>query len=317
MKIKFKVFNLTFMICIGVFLGAWFFGGTAVYADVCEGYPSCSCATPSPGVCGCGCEGVPLPPAEEPPVEEPPTPSKKPSKIEIQELPKTDFAGIWGANIKSVSGEEGKIVTKSLMKYPPDGFLLKGFAENALAELGMTSDRISILGAVDLALDTDGLQQAYFEIANIAHGKKIAALVMNKDGMYNFVPAEVNIETGEVTVRLTGDATSIVFVEYLPDKLENLGAISNADLRQIFDAEYYAKLYPDLTAAFGNNSRRLFNHFVNFGLKEGRAACDFFDISFYMLAYQDLKTAGFDDSASFIKHYLEYGKSEGRLAGIN
>lgn len=39
----------------------------------------------------------------------------------------------------------------------------------------------------------------------------------------------------------------------------------------VFDADYYRSAYPDVAAAFGNNKTALFNHFVNYGLKEGEA----------------------------------------------
>ena len=40
----------------------------------------------------------------------------------------------------------------------------------------------------------------------------------------------------------------------------------------IFDAEYYAKMNPDVTQAVGNDFNRLFTHYVAFGAGEGRAA---------------------------------------------
>ena len=40
----------------------------------------------------------------------------------------------------------------------------------------------------------------------------------------------------------------------------------------IFDAEYYAKMNPDVTQAVGNDFNRLFTHYVAFGIGEGRAA---------------------------------------------
>ena len=40
----------------------------------------------------------------------------------------------------------------------------------------------------------------------------------------------------------------------------------------IFDAEYYAKMNPDVTQAVGNDFNRLFTHYVAFGVEEGRAA---------------------------------------------
>lgn len=39
----------------------------------------------------------------------------------------------------------------------------------------------------------------------------------------------------------------------------------------VFDPEYYAETYPDVKAAFGNDSVKLWLHYYNFGMKEGRS----------------------------------------------
>ncbi|WP_029324618.1 L,D-transpeptidase [Butyrivibrio sp. AE3004] len=38
-----------------------------------------------------------------------------------------------------------------------------------------------------------------------------------------------------------------------------------------FDANFYAKKYPDVVAAVGSDAEALYNHYVNFGIKEGRS----------------------------------------------
>lgn len=40
----------------------------------------------------------------------------------------------------------------------------------------------------------------------------------------------------------------------------------------IFDAEYYAKTYPDVADAVGNDFNKLYTHYIAFGLSEGRSA---------------------------------------------
>ena len=42
----------------------------------------------------------------------------------------------------------------------------------------------------------------------------------------------------------------------------------------IFDAEYYAELYPDVVAAVGTDTKALYQHYVNFGESENRLATD-------------------------------------------
>ena len=40
----------------------------------------------------------------------------------------------------------------------------------------------------------------------------------------------------------------------------------------IFDAEVYAALYPDVVAAYGTSERKLYSHYQKYGKKEGRIA---------------------------------------------
>ena len=42
----------------------------------------------------------------------------------------------------------------------------------------------------------------------------------------------------------------------------------------IFDPVFYASAYPDLKAAFGSNAQLLFQHYIQFGQKEGRQPCE-------------------------------------------
>lgn len=38
----------------------------------------------------------------------------------------------------------------------------------------------------------------------------------------------------------------------------------------VFDAAYYADRYPDLKTAFGNDDSALLQHFIQYGMAEGR-----------------------------------------------
>ena len=50
----------------------------------------------------------------------------------------------------------------------------------------------------------------------------------------------------------------------------------------VFNAEYYAENYPELKAAYGTDEAQLYNHFINYGIEEGRSASPYFDVRFYM-----------------------------------
>ncbi|MBE6927370.1 MAG: MBL fold metallo-hydrolase [Ruminococcaceae bacterium] len=56
-----------------------------------------------------------------------------------------------------------------------------------------------------------------------------------------------------------------------------------ADIKPyVFDAAYYANRYPDLKAAYGTDEAKLYNHFINYGIEEGRCASPYFDVKVYM-----------------------------------
>ncbi len=49
----------------------------------------------------------------------------------------------------------------------------------------------------------------------------------------------------------------------------------------VFNAEYYSAKYPDLARLYGNDARKLYYHFMNYGIEEGRSASPFFDVKYY------------------------------------
>lgn len=92
-------------------------------------------------------------------------------------------------------------------------------------------------------------------------------------------------------------------------------AASQADrnaYRSVFDASYYYSAYPDVAAACGRNDTALFNHFVNYGVKEGRSASAEFNPQAYRQRYADLQEAFGNDMAAYCRHYVTCGKKEGR-----
>lgn len=84
--------------------------------------------------------------------------------------------------------------------------------------------------------------------------------------------------------------------------------------RAVFDAEYYYQAYPDVAAAYGMDTNALFQHFVNFGVREGRSASAAFNPQAYRQRYADLQAAFGSDMAAYCRHYVTYGRAEGRNA---
>lgn len=88
----------------------------------------------------------------------------------------------------------------------------------------------------------------------------------------------------------------------------------NNAYRAVFDADYYYNAYPDLQTAIGKNQTRLFNHFVTYGIKEGRSGNSEFNISVYKTNNPDLAEVFGDDLKAYCTHYISFGRAEGRTA---
>lgn len=75
----------------------------------------------------------------------------------------------------------------------------------------------------------------------------------------------------------------------------------------------YAKAYPDVAKAYGNDREALWNHYITHGLKEGRTQINpAFNVFAYISAYPDLQNAFGDDLVAYYVHYANYGINENR-----
>ena len=83
-------------------------------------------------------------------------------------------------------------------------------------------------------------------------------------------------------------------------------------LDDIFDAKYYAAMYPDVAAAVGNDEEALFEHFVTHGLAEGRVMSQSFNVNAYRSAYKDLNDAFGKDIMAYYRHYITTRFTENR-----
>lgn len=85
----------------------------------------------------------------------------------------------------------------------------------------------------------------------------------------------------------------------------------------VFNATYYADHYADLKAAYGNNETKLFQHFINSGMKEGRQASEEFNVQAYKARYGDLRAAYGNNLVLYYQHYISNGKAEGRNGRVD
>lgn len=82
----------------------------------------------------------------------------------------------------------------------------------------------------------------------------------------------------------------------------------------VYDFDYYIEHYPDLKAVFSNRPIAALEHFVVYGMSEGRQAKGDFNVASYKSRYPDLQQAFGSAWKSYFLHYIEYGKKEGRIA---
>ncbi len=85
-----------------------------------------------------------------------------------------------------------------------------------------------------------------------------------------------------------------------------------AVLRQLFNAKEYAEMYQDVVIVLGDDEETLWNHFVEYGLAEGRALCKDFNVFAYRAAYEDLQIVFGNDLVAYYTHYVNYGIKEQR-----
>lgn len=97
-----------------------------------------------------------------------------------------------------------------------------------------------------------------------------------------------------------------------PQPVQTQAVPGTLDYSLVFDAAFYAGKYPDLQAAFGNNAAKLLEHYLAFGINEGRQAHPEYDVTAYRDRYLDLQAAYGDNMYGYVIHYILFGKAEGR-----
>lgn len=97
-----------------------------------------------------------------------------------------------------------------------------------------------------------------------------------------------------------------------PQFTTNATAEELSIIKTLFSAEEYAELYPDVVKAHGNEEAALWDHFVTYGLSEGRALSKSFHVFAYRAAYEDLQEAFGNNLIAYYIHYATHGMQENR-----
>ena len=158
----------------------------------------------------------------------------------------------------------------------------------------------------------DGSQADYYAVIRNCKKAGILAIIVehafitNQSDVNNFLSTDEKLKS-------LGVADAIGIAQYYGLKKE-----TPVDYSAVFDAAYYANRYPDLKAAFGNDESALLQHFIQYGMAEGRQGSSQFDVYSYKNLYPDLRAAFGNNLKSYYMHYISSGKAEGRKAtGVN
>ena len=84
------------------------------------------------------------------------------------------------------------------------------------------------------------------------------------------------------------------------------------DYSSVFDADYYLNKYPDVNEWANGSKDKPLDHFINYGMSEGRRGSEAFDVYSYRTRYLDLRKAYGSNLKEYYLHYLEYGMKEHR-----
>lgn len=96
--------------------------------------------------------------------------------------------------------------------------------------------------------------------------------------------------------------------------IDGITVYNGVDYAAVYDFNYYINAHGDLRAAYGMDDAAVLEHFVKYGMKEGRQASSSFNVGVYRSRYADLQQVYGSDLAQYYRHYMNYGLSEGRSA---
>ncbi|WP_349948165.1 YHYH domain-containing protein [Lacrimispora sp. BS-2] len=85
------------------------------------------------------------------------------------------------------------------------------------------------------------------------------------------------------------------------------------DYKLVFDSTFYYNNNSDLQTTIGNNEQKLLEHFVFYGMAEGRKGCSDFDVMIYKDNNIDLAATYGDDFKKYYEHFMECGHNENRI----
>ncbi len=220
------------------------------------------------------------------------------NNIFIAAVPKNTFEG--SAEIGYLTGfAYGDGYTANapyLVKIDGDHFVViwectKGYAETE------TVNYAYIDGAGNLRAEVQSMEGCLSDCKPVLCGNNIYWYTTNGVSMkINSIPSMPVTKTGR-----TAEASEAVVYK-------------GVDYSMVYDFNYYVNSYSAIRVLYQNDPSGALRHFVEYGMKEGRKACENFDPAVYKANYADVRNAYGNDWKSYYIHFMKAGYAEGRNA---
>jgi N-acetylmuramoyl-L-alanine amidase len=154
----------------------------------------------------------------------------------------------------------------------------------------------------------DGSIADYFTVIDETHEAGIPGIIVEHSFIDNASDAAFLSDESNLQALGVADATGIA---------QHFGLSkgpSPEDFWAVYDYDYYIEHNSDVANAFGGDEQATFNHFLEYGMSEGRQASPLFNPYYYKEQYSDLSDAYGSDMSSYYYHFMTYGMDEGRQA---
>lgn len=214
-------------------------------------------------------------------------------------------------DIKSRRGN-GATVYYQTRDYRPDLSAVSGglasAIENNLCALGLRRRGVLAVHS-KTEKNPDGTRADDFKVIQESKWAGIPAVLIE----HAYMVADYSYLSSDDALRRLGEADAAAIISYYGlEKTSVIRERLKTEYQGAFDARYYADTYPDLQAAFGYDADALLQHYLTFGLQEGRTASPVFDVHYYQAMYPDLQAAFGSDLSAYVRHFAAYGMREGR-----
>ena len=150
----------------------------------------------------------------------------------------------------------------------------------------------------------DGSKADYYGICRYSKREGFPGIIIEHAFLSNPTEAAKYL-TSDAMLKELGIADATAIANYY-------GLIS--DYSAVYDYDYYINKYPDLKNVYGNDKNAAFEHFIKYGMAEGRQANATFDVIAYKNRYSDLRNLYGNNLKDYYAHYIKYGQKEGRIA---